>query len=310
MLRSTLCNGLMASKCHDSKFHRNVDRSMTGSFGYASLQARGRCASTSTSDGLVTDLTAEVKFNIKAKRRFWSDKAERRVWLAQSGAVLGVQTLSDWYKIKSDQLLRIKNSSLLKKYYRASLYAALKDLHPEHQWHPWLFQSRMRSVWNLPEVRRDFFDWTLREVLHRQSLEDWYQVKYRDLVQQLKQRGVPITAIQNYCGGSFVNALKETYPAHEWQEWRFAKVPKGFWKDLDNRKRYFNWVGQQLKLQTREDWYGVTYNQVAGLGANGILQSQYNSSLSEALADVYPDHAWSSINFSSKDQSNQLSVRS
>jgi hypothetical protein len=236
--------------------------------------ARPRLFTASSGSDTASELSHGIKSTVPAPRRFWSDKAERRMWMAQAGKDLGVRDLSDWYKIQSDQVLPIKGSSFLKKYYRASLYVALKDLHPEHSWHPWLFHSRIRSVWNLPEVRRDFFDWTLREVLQKQSLEDWYDVKYRELEQLLKQRGVPITAIQNYCGGSFVKALKQSYSFHEWHEWRFAKVPKGFWKDHDNRKRYFDWVGQRLNVKTFDDWYGVTYDQVARLGANGILQSR------------------------------------
>jgi len=32
--------------------------------------------------------------------------------------------------------------------------------------------------------------------------------------------------------GRVVHAIMDTYPEHQWQEWKFAIVPKGYWSNL------------------------------------------------------------------------------
>lgn len=45
---------------------------------------------------------------------------------------------------------------------------------------------------------------------------------------------------------------------YEWLPWKFNTVPKGFWDDKENVKKYMNWLGNQLNVNTMEDWYRVT----------------------------------------------------
>lgn len=33
---------------------------------------------------------------------------------------------------------------------------------------------------------------------------------------------------------------------HEWHEWKFSCVTKGYWKTHSNRRRYLEWLGNKL----------------------------------------------------------------
>ena len=68
------------------------------------------------------------------------------------------------------------------------------------------------------------------------QLEDWYNVQDKDL------------------SADIATLLVRGYPEHNWQVWRLARVPRGYWEEYDNRKACFDWLGPQLgitELQVR-----------------------------------------------------------
>ena len=49
------------------------------------------------------------------------------------------------------------------------------------------------------------------------------------------------------------------HPEYKWLPWKFDTVPHRFWEDINNVKRYVQWLGDQLNIKTMEDWYQVSY---------------------------------------------------
>lgn len=126
---------------------------------------------------------------------------------------------------------------------------------------------------------------------------------------------------------SLVKALSEIYSEHEWHPWKFQQVPQGYWQSIDNQIQFFDWVAQQLNIQgdhhtttfisaitititititswlnwyvgsEYDQWYGVSMDTVNELGGGWLLRQHYNSSLSSALATVYPHHPWNLAKF-------------
>ena len=58
--------------------------------------------------------------------------------------------------------------------------------------------------------------------------------------------------------GSMINMIKSVYPNYKWLPWKFNHTSKGYWKDENNIKEYMNWLSEQLKIKTMEDWYKVS----------------------------------------------------
>lgn len=261
------------------------------------LRQRAVCRRCSRSREFSVDGSIQGEVTPKTSRTSSSDLKMQREWLDNAARSLRVQELSGWYKIAPDQVLRLDGSAFIKIQHRSAVYLALKAAYPEHTFVPWLFESRPRWAWKAPGVLTDFFEWIRKDVFKKESLEFFYTVKYAELTQRLREKKVPMTVIQNYCSGSMVAALKEAYPNHPWQEWRFGKAPKGFWASLDNRKRFFAWLTLQLGISNLEEWYDVTHIQLLEFGGNSVLQSHYNSSLADALLEIYPEHQWDVDNF-------------
>ena len=70
-----------------------------------------------------------------------------------------------------------------------------------------------------------------------------------------KHNGIGLT--QQY--GSYINLIMNNFPNYNWLPWKFNSVPDGFWSDSSNAKKYINWLANELKVNTMEDWYKVSW---------------------------------------------------
>lgn len=76
---------------------------------------------------------------------------------------------------------------------------------------------------------------------------------------------------------------------HTWEVWRFSQAPDGFWDDKDNRQTYFDWLAQQLSVETVDNWKNVKKEDVIAKGGLTALH-YYGGSLSAAIKDLYPSN--------------------
>jgi hypothetical protein len=66
--------------------------------------------------------------------------------------------------------------------------------------------------------------------------------------------------------GSLGGLLRATYPEHEWHQWKFKQVPKGYWEVAVNRRAFLDYVGKALGVRKLEDWYNIRRQQLAENG--------------------------------------------
>jgi hypothetical protein len=121
----------------------------------------------------------------------------------------------------------------------------------------------------------------LGETLHVTKLDDWYNVK-------AKQVSASILG-----GKSLVDALKEAYPTHSWLPWKFKRVRPGYWDDINHQRQFFDWLYSELGLSGGLDgWYTALTGPVFHHGGGSLLNNKYRGSLINALNAVYPEHKW------------------
>src|SRR5689334_21048249 len=119
-------------------------------------------------------------------------------------------------------------------------------------------------------------------------MDGWYNVTLEDI---LKHGG---NGLLCYYNGSPSKALQGVYPDHKWMVWRFGKVPKDYWDHLQGdhfeKKRMLDWLGEQLSITKMDDWYRVSLEQIRKVVPLSRLNN--NSSVSNMLRSVYPEHKW------------------
>ena len=72
---------------------------------------------------------------------------------------------------------------------------------------------------------------------------------------------------------------------------------KGYWKNEDNHRVYFDWLFKKLNLRSMDDWYSVKLQTVLDHGGAGFMGPYYKKSLAHALKTLYPEHPWVSWKF-------------
>lgn len=92
----------------------------------------------------------------------------------------------------------------------------------------------------------------------------------------------------DFYGNSLIKALMAVYPQHNWDLSRLSKWdhhPHRFWWEHENHVKAFQWIAQELKLRSLDDWYTVKVEDVVAIG--GItLMVHYGNSLANALTAV------------------------
>jgi len=215
--------------------------------------------------------------------QFWKTIENQKVYLDWVAKELSLKTLQDWYYVKKEDIEQRGGFMLLKEYKR-SLRNVLLKVYPEHNWLPWKFGPVEQKYWT-KENQRMFFDSIASEIGIR-NLDDWYNIKTSTIVE--KGGG---TILNYYYGDSLSQALITLYPNHEFLLWKFNKVPSTFWKNLDNQRKFFDWVAKQLHLKKPDDWYQVSPKEINKMGGSTIM-GMYSGSLYKALQSIYQDVEW------------------
>jgi hypothetical protein len=67
------------------------------------------------------------------------------------------------------------------------------------------------------------------------TLDGWYEA---DLSKVLQEKGSSF--ITNYYKGSVRAALMAIYPEHTWAPYKFSKVGRNHWKDVQNQRDFMD----------------------------------------------------------------------
>lgn len=66
----------------------------------------------------------------------------------------------------------------------------------------------------------------------------------------------------------------------------------GYWDNMQNRREFFDWIGEQLGVSQSDDWYSKTYYEVAEFGDKGLMQKYYGENLTTTILNLYPEFDW------------------
>lgn len=88
--------------------------------------------------------------------------------------------MEDWYNISSLDIAEYGGKGLLN-LYKGSLLLVLENFFPEMNWKPWKFEEFSKESWHDLKIQRKFFD-ELSTKLHINTMEDWYSIKEKQVI--------------------------------------------------------------------------------------------------------------------------------
>src|SRR5689334_3308365 len=110
------------------------------------------------------------------------------------------------------------------------------------------------------------FEW-LGTPLGIKCLDDWHNVKQNDL--KRVHRTIEWNDMQH--------KLAETFPEHNWVQWKFHSTPKDYWGSLSNQKQCLNWLADKLGIKKQEDWYQIDIDNITDTNVQEMLKYCHNS---------------------------------
>jgi hypothetical protein len=130
---------------------------------------------------------------------------------------------------------------------------------------------------------RKFCEW-LCELVDIQIQEQWYEVNCNQLSALLDEIRIPRTPPLH-------SLLQQLYPQFSWFPWLLHPTPKFFWTKEENRKKYMDWLIEELNVETQDDLKWITTDTIINSGQEGIL-TYYNHSIYNLLKSIYVQFDW------------------
>jgi hypothetical protein len=85
--------------------------------------------------------------------------------------------------------------------------------------------------------------------------------------------------------------LETIYPGVERDFYSSNGIPDGYWHEMENRRNYMDWIADQMKIECKEDWYGIRLEDIYKRNGRGLIRF-YLDSISDLLRSIYPDSTW------------------
>jgi hypothetical protein len=128
----------------------------------------------------------------------------------------------------------------------------LSTVYPDYNWLPWKFDKCPNFYWNDFNNHKKFIEWAAQQ-LKIKEMSDWYNVTVKDLYDI---GGASLITTQYK--GSPTLLLFKVYPDYNWLPWKFAHIPRNYWRDMKNQRKFVNWAETQLSIKETSNWYKVT----------------------------------------------------
>jgi len=196
--------------------------------------------------------------------RFWRNPRNRHRCMNWLGKQLRIRRLEDWYQVSPQQFRKCDGGGLLA-WFEESPSAVLKDYRPHYPWLEWRFSQVPAGFWDARTNRARYLGW-LGHQLGFCRIEDWYTISYDDITQRHGAR-----LLQKF-GDSPIAVVRDYHPTYDWREWLFRRPPRRFWANRQNRRRYLDWLGEQLGFAHPDDWQRLRVVDISTHRGQGLLK--------------------------------------
>ena len=224
---------------------------------------------------------------------YWEDIKNHKLYIEWLGDELGYETIDRWYELTTDAIYANFGGGLLSSYYSGSPIQFVKAMFPEYEWLEWKFVNVSNGYWEDIKNHKLYIEW-LGDELGYETIDRWYELTTETLYANFGRGSLNIY----YSPIQFVKAM---FPEYEWLEWKFVTVHNGFWNDIKNKRRYMEWLGNELGYKTMEDWYGINKDVISENRGGGLL-NHYGSKSSSCIMGVFPEHKWDAAKFKIKNK--------
>ena len=222
-------------------------------------------------------------FSSKLPHGFWSNTENQSNCIEQLAKNLNLKSPDPqtWASLSTVQIRQNGGAGLLKKF-KNNWKNVLKVHFPTTNWDDYFPETREKNYWKSIENQRKLLD-SLAKEFNIQSPKDWLHITKT----QIQQRGgYPLFTYYS----SLIECLRSVFPDYDWEEESEVKHPPGYWKNIENQRKFMDSIANQYDIKNESDWKKISVSVIQQKGGWGILE-QYPSFF-ELLKSVYPEYNW------------------
>lgn len=152
---------------------------------------------------------------------------------------------------------------------------------------------RPNGYWKERENQRKF----LQDLSHKLGIKDqrgWHNIDYRVIIknggESLIKRHKSIVGLLQYAFPGFTFRQSNIFVEYSWKPEDMKNLPKGFWDDKTNQRKFLDGLSKELGIKEVKDWNNITVSQMRPKSGDIILK-KYGNNIKRMLKEVYP--GWS-----------------
>lgn len=123
------------------------------------------------------------------------------------------------------------------------------------------------------------------------DLSPWYDVEQTTTLRRYGCSGL----LRSHYDSSQYKMLRKVYPEHDWQPWKFKRLPAKIGKDQEAMEKAIAFVEKEKRIQKPEDWYRISLADLMEVGVLSLITQV--GGLCEALRMCRPDFPWEEEKF-------------
>ena len=67
-----------------------------------------------------------------------------------------------------------------------------------------------------------------------------------------------LSMLKTCYNGTVPLLFENVFPEHEWLPWKFTRVPKNYWQNEKNIRKFMSWAEKELGIKDVGEWQKVT----------------------------------------------------
>ena len=195
----------------------------------------------------------------------------------------GIKEIEQWYLITRKDVEDLGGKNIFTHY--NNLIEILNFVYDyKYKFYEWKFIFVNRGFWRDELNCKNYMDWLFNELKFK-NMEDWYKINTDSFY---NNHGTTLLYLNKGCPQ---NLIKKYYPKYDWIPWKFERVPKNFWSDVNNQRKYTDWLFNELKFKNMEDWYNINQEIIQNNFGASVL-NYYKGSPQKMLEKIYSEIKW------------------
>lgn len=119
----------------------------------------------------------------------------------------------------------------------------------------------------------------------------WHNIGYKVIVENggeaLLKRHKSVIGLLQYAFPGFTFHQYNIFVEYLWNPQDMKNLPKGFWDDKKNQRKFLDGLSKELGIKEAKDWNNISISQIRAKSGDIILK-KYGNNIKRMLKEVYP----------------------